>query len=932
MKLRLYTFALLATAPVGSLLTAQETHSQETQSQGNELEQLSADSFASRQRATLEMWRVRDQSRQEVQRAAQHPDPEISGRAEWILRQWRRGSLPGTPPEISRLLARSSGTAGIDDLLVEGQFAAALVAVEESVGTIEYDEIKQRIHLSLLHRFPNCIGAAVKHQRLPELLELIDAVADSKEMAVARVQLMQEMGIDLATRQLLPRAAETWTETERNQAEALVLIMLGRLDQAIAVAERGSDKHFLYQCRSMAGRWHDAMNDAVAQASECQSGTAEHARYWSQAMVCSDRAGDVNIFQQAKEQLTTGDLQDPGSARDLRWRTLASHGEIDLAIGILDQFDAQASAQVSMDASRIEHALDVLGFPLHEVDGKIHQWVDAAIESQRQSIGQDPNKPLELIEPVSKLLTLIRCLIDIGYEDTARTAVHKLCTSDVRVGNLRLRDYVLSSLTSTRRSDWIIDFAIAEDETALSPVAGNIIADTLPNADASALGVVIEGLATIHREQSAREGVMTSAQDRIAAACMLFQGQVPDGFDPTTDFKELYDYAAAPRHLNNGRLLPGRAAIRLVPGQLGLIRANMNIVRLFLAHGQAEHASQILHKLIELGDHDALRLLAEQELDGGSTELALSLFDLLHDSASSRQPTARFGSVNEDVIAVESLVGKWTVAKRVGDISEADELFHEIRLAVCSPSTRLRESIAQYLADRNERELAAEIYQRLLPMTMLENEEGTGFYNVARAYSLLVREDQVGESARWYDLAICDAIGSSNFRAGAFISLPIYVRRWSVEAAMEQHDQPAAARHIDRIMNLDPMDIDLAERILPAMRKAGMTALADQTLDRIMDAGGRYTEQFPRDAMTANNLAWVAAMNGKHLDVAMKLAMRAVFLEPDSAIYRDTLAEILFRLDRKQEALQIEQACLLDDPTQWHLHQQVEKYRESVFP
>ncbi|MEL6111108.1 MAG: hypothetical protein AAFU85_34295, partial [Planctomycetota bacterium] len=53
-------------------------------------------SYADRQRATLEMWRRRSTSRQSVQDAARNSDPEVAERAEWILRQWRNGTLPGT--------------------------------------------------------------------------------------------------------------------------------------------------------------------------------------------------------------------------------------------------------------------------------------------------------------------------------------------------------------------------------------------------------------------------------------------------------------------------------------------------------------------------------------------------------------------------------------------------------------------------------------------------------------------------------------------------------------------------------------------------------------------------------------------------------------------------------------------------------------------
>ena len=71
-------------------------------------------------------------------------------------------------------------------------------------------------------------------------------------------------------------------------------------------------------------------------------------------------------------------------------------------------------------------------------------------------------------------------------------------------------------------------------------------------------------------------------------------------------------------------------------------------------------------------------------------------------------------------------------------------------------------------------------------------------------------------------------------------------------------------------------------------------------------------------------------MNKRELSEASRLSEQAVYFEPESAIYRDTLAEILFLLGRVDEALQIESGCLLDDPGQWHLHEQIEKYSEAM--
>ena len=114
------------------------------------------------------------------------------------------------------------------------------------------------------------------------------------------------------------------------------------------------------------------------------------------------------------------------------------------------------------------------------------------------------------------------------------------------------------------------------------------------------------------------------------------------------------------------------------------------------------------------------------------------------------------------------------------------------------------------------------------------------------------------------------------------------------------------------------------------MRIVGMQQLADSVLDQIVDAGVEHAERFSHDAMTCNNVAWVAAKNQRRLDDALNLATLAVRAEPESTTYRDTLAEILFLQGKNEEALQIEQACLLDEPGEWHLHTQIKKFENGI--
>ena len=250
---------------------------------------------------------------------------------------------------------------------------------------------------------------------------------------------------------------------------------------------------------------------------------------------------------------------------------------------------------------------------------------------------------------------------------------------------------------------------------------------------------------------------------------------------------------------------------------------------------------------------------------------------------------------------------------------------------MCSPSTDTRSSLATYLSARGEVDLALQVYQSLLPMSAFGSPGAETLYRVAWRHSRLAREIDIEQAARWYDLAASGTLESTDYyRSDYYVNLPVDVQRWMLEAAIRRRDADAAGIHLDRIFALDPLDVDSAERLLPLMREAGMQPLADAALERIFERGQNYVQQFPFDSTVCNNLAWVAAMNHRRLDDALQLSRRAVDIEPDSAIFRDTLAEVLFQLDRKREALQIEEHCILDDPGQWHLHQQVDKYRKAL--
>ncbi len=870
---------------------------------GGTLDRLSRQTYSDRHTATIEMWKDRDHSRAAVQEAARDSDPEVAGRARWILRQWRRGAMPDTPPEISRLLQAGDQPAAIERLIEAGQFSAAVVAVEESAGTIDRESIQRRINAALLRRFPIYVHTAMRSESLGDLLDLIDLVADSNETAACRFELMRLLEMPIADDKILPKSAASWSPLQRDTSTAILLAKSGRFDEAIEVARTSGNEQLWLNCLMMNSRWRTIADDRHDLAKRSDVGSIEHCLHWCQTMMAADRCGDTGLYNEAVKQLTAPEICKLEVASEYRWKYLANHGQVDAALDVLGPMNADAAASVALDSSRTRRAFEVLGFPIDRIDSDYLIWIDEAVAAQR-------NGPhLDLAPQIQTLLVLMQCLLSTGRDDVAWTIARRLCESDLRIdGNRKIRvaEYVLSTLAMTKRADWITRLSIDPADRSVTPDTLEIVGRVLPDADATTIDIVMDALSKMNPGHS--------PEQLFLSASRLISGEIPSDFNPDVDFARFFEVVTRPR---------AARSVRASDNQNVAIQANLNIVSMLSRLGQTKLAASCLSKLAQSGDTDAVFRMAEQSLDSGRADTASQLFELVYRTI---ELQGRFGGADDVALAGKSLIGLWTISRRSGDRERSDELMREIRFVLCTPSLQTRGELAEYLADREETALSIEAYQSLLPIKALSSNEADDLYSVARDYALTARDSAPADAAHWFDLAVIRSVESDDFRPSAFVTLPMYVGRWRLEDAIAKSDSIAARRHTERLLKLDPLDIDLAERLLPKMRDASMADLADQTFASVFDEGLRYTETFSLDAMVCNNLAWVAAMNATRLDEARRLSESAVQLEPDSAIYRDTLAEILFLSGDKPVALKIEQDCLLDDPGQWHLHEQIKRF------
>ncbi|MFO7627642.1 MAG: DUF1028 domain-containing protein [Candidatus Fermentibacteraceae bacterium] len=92
----------------------------------------------------------------------------------------------------------------------------------------------------------------------------------------------------------------------------------------------------------------------------------------------------------------------------------------------------------------------------------------------------------------------------------------------------------------------------------------------------------------------------------------------------------------------------------------------------------------------------------------------------------------------------------------------------------------------------------------------------------------------------------------------------------------------------------------------------------------------RMASQDYGEAWMKNAVAWSMAMADLELDRALEIALEASASEPEDANIMDTVAEILFRLDRIDEAVQWGSRALESDPDNTYLQGQLDRFRGNA--
>ncbi|WP_428939763.1 BTAD domain-containing putative transcriptional regulator [Fontivita pretiosa] len=148
----------------------------------------------------------------------------------------------------------------------------------------------------------------------------------------------------------------------------------------------------------------------------------------------------------------------------------------------------------------------------------------------------------------------------------------------------------------------------------------------------------------------------------------------------------------------------------------------------------------------------------------------------------------------------------------------------------------------------------------------------------------------------------------------------------SAELARRGGDADAANRHLDELLQLQPLDSGVLLDAYPLLVDAGRRDDALKAFQSTCAQQRAELEHNPDDASLLNELAWLCARCDQNLPEALELAQRAVMMEPDNPAYLDTLAEVHFRMGNAAEAVRLETRALELDPGDEFMLEQLQRF------
>ena len=269
----------------------------------------------------------------------------------------------------------------------------------------------------------------------------------------------------------------------------------------------------------------------------------------------------------------------------------------------------------------------------------------------------------------------------------------------------------------------------------------------------------------------------------------------------------------------------------------------------------------------------------------------------------------------------ESRLAAAVLALEAKQYDATAEFYNAAIQAKPDQAARLLLSWGLGLSLREQHARAVEVYRRGLDQKALPADDPTFHYYLAGALEMAGRTEEALAAARK-----AAELAAARPPAGKPAKLPQarhnvsgYQSRvaWILYHGKRYREAAKAYEDLVRTHASDYTSTELREVLREARLGLSNIAVIQKDNARATDWLQQVLDEFPDDPGALNDLGYLWAEQGKHLDRAFRMIRIAVDKEPDNAAYRDSLGWVLFQKGRVNEALpELEKAAAKEpDPT-----------------
>jgi tetratricopeptide (TPR) repeat protein len=171
----------------------------------------------------------------------------------------------------------------------------------------------------------------------------------------------------------------------------------------------------------------------------------------------------------------------------------------------------------------------------------------------------------------------------------------------------------------------------------------------------------------------------------------------------------------------------------------------------------------------------------------------------------------------------------------------------------------------------------------------------------------------------------------STFAMSSSLQLRIDVGMARSLALMEK-DRDAAVEGIEKWAALPYADLALADHFFAPLRAAGLAPLHDRLFEASWKRVAARVGQYPDCDNSRNSAAWLASRANRRLDEAERFLEVALKNSPRQAAYLDTMAEVHFARRNREKAVEFSTRAIAEQGTDLQLIRQHLRFEAGDFP